>query len=158
MIQPLAPAWEYVPDAVMGGQSEGRISQDEVRGRTATRLVGKVSLENNGGFIQMAFDFLADGTPFDASGWNGLEITFCGNGEEYELRLRTTDLDKPWQSFRQSFTAPPEWTTQRFAFADLEAHRTQAAFKAQNLRRCGLVAVGRAFHVDLAVSATALYR
>ena len=158
MTYPLDPAWEYVPDAVMGGQSQGHMKHEDVQGRAATRLLGEVSLENNGGFIQMAFDFDPDGRVFDARDWQGLEVTCLGNGEEYELRLRTADLEKPWQSFRSTFIAPSEWTTQRLAFADLEPHRTDAAFRPENLRRCGLVAVGRAFHVDLAVAAIALYR
>lgn len=158
MTRKLDPEWEYVPDAVMGGKSRGKISQERVQGHPATRLRGDVSLENNGGFIQMAFDFLRGGEAFDASGYQGIELGLIGNDEDYELRLRTTDLDRPWQSFRSCFAAPRTWTTRRFAFADLEPYRTDATFDAARLRRCGLVAVGRAFQVDLAVSDIALYR
>ncbi len=157
MKQPLDPQWAYVPDAVMGGVSQGRVTHAQVQGQSATRLSGQVSLENNGGFIQMAFDFRPEGALFDASDWTGLEITLCGNGESYDLRLRTADLDRPWQSFQSTFIAPDRWKTCRFAFADLTPHRTTAAFDARRLRRCGLVAVGRAFSVDLAVSKIALY-
>lgn len=152
------PEWEYVPDAVMGGVSTGQLTHGDVRGRTARHLTGDVSLENNGGFIQMAFDFCPQGAPFDASSWDGLELTLSGNAQEYELRLRTSDLDRPWQSYRIVFDALPEWTTHRFAFADLEPHRTDTLFDSQHLRRCGLVAVGRTFTVDLAVSMVRLYR
>ena len=151
MTQQITPGWEFVPDAVMGGLSRGQISQEPVKGAPATRLTGEVSLENNGGFLQMAFDFAAGGGAFDASAWTGIKIDVCGNGERYDLRLRTTDLEKPWQSFRSAFTAPAEWTTLEFAFADLEAHRTDADFDPKALRRSGIVAVGRAFKVDVAV-------
>jgi hypothetical protein len=33
-----------------------------------------------------------------------------GNGEEYNIHLRTTALDRPWQSFRKSFRANPQWS------------------------------------------------
>jgi hypothetical protein len=158
MIEKLDAQWEYVPDEVMGGVSKGLMTQDQIDGNTATRMSGNVSLDNNGGFIQMAFDFRADGGIFDATVWTGLEITLRGNNESYELRLRTADLDQPWQSFRTVFTAPHAWTTCRFPFARLEPYRTQAHLDAKRLRRCGLVAVGRAFEVDLAVQDIALYR
>lgn len=157
MTQHLDPTWEYVADAVMGGKSDGHMSHHQIKGRLAAHLTGEVSLENNGGFIQMAFDFQRDGTAFDASRWTGLEMALAGNAEQYELRLRTSDLDRPWQSFRCMFEPQPDWTVHRFAFADLEPYRTDMPFDASALRRCGLVAVGRAFRVDLAVSRVALY-
>lgn len=157
MTQAIDPKWEYVADAVMGGVSQGQLTRETVQGHAATRLTGDVSLDNNGGFLQMAFDFSDGGGPVDASAWSGIELTLCGNAQTYDLRLRTTDLDKPWQSFRIPFTAPAQWTTMRFVFADLEAHRTDAPFDPHALRRLGLVAVGRAFAVDLAVRDVAFF-
>ena len=70
----LLNSWTYVSDAVMGGVSEGSILRSSFHGRLATRLIGRVSLENNGGFIQMGIN-LADGIGvFDASNWAGVEI------------------------------------------------------------------------------------
>ena len=157
MTQAIDPEWEFVTDGVMGGESQGQMTKEQVRGHAATRLTGRVSLENNGGFLQMAFDFNAGGGPVDASAWSGIELILCGNGETYDLRLRTTDLDRPWQSFRSDFTAPAQWTTLRLPFAALTAHRTDAQFDACALRRLGLVAVGRAFAVDLAVREVAFF-
>lgn len=48
--------WELVTDRVMGGVSNGRIEQTVINGRTAIRMTGRVSLDNNGGFIQIAAD------------------------------------------------------------------------------------------------------
>ena len=63
--------WEYVADRVMGGVSAGQMTQEMVQGRMATRLCGDVSLENNGGFVQIASD-LPD---MDASGWDGWSLS-----------------------------------------------------------------------------------
>ena len=52
----LNPEWEFVADAVMGGVSTGSISSEIVANCRATRLKGDVSLDNNGGFVQMAFN------------------------------------------------------------------------------------------------------
>ncbi|WP_318173673.1 CIA30 family protein [Pseudosulfitobacter pseudonitzschiae] len=105
-----------------------------------------------GGFIQMAFD-LAE----DAGGWTGLELDVYGNDERYDLRLRTTRLTRAWQSFRTEFVATAAWTTIKVPFDALEAYRTDASFDASELRRVGVVAVGREFAVDVAVSGVRLY-
>ncbi len=149
----LDPDWRYVADEVMGGVSQGQAAREEVAGRMATRLTGAVSTDNNGGFIQIAFDLSAD-----ASGFNGIEIDVRGNAEDYDLRLRTTALNRPWQSFRLSFNAPQEWTTLRLPFARFEPHRTDAAFDPAQLRRIGVLAVGREFQADIAVAGIRLYR
>ena len=144
---PTTPDWRFEADTVMGGVSTGRIARETVAGREATRLTGDVSLENDGGFVQMNFDVTDD-----VSGASGIAFDVYGNGETYELRARTDDLDRPWQSFRASFTAPAAWTTVEIAFDDLEPHRTDATFDKARLKRIGIVAIGRAFAVDVAVS------
>lgn len=153
----LEPTWEYVADTVMGGVSRGAFARDIIDGRQAARLIGEVSLDNNGGFIQMAFD-LAGGAVFDASAFAGIEMAVRGNGEGYELRLRTTALTRPWQSYRIGFRAPEAWQVLRFPFARFEAHRTDSAFDPAKLRRMGVIAVGREMAVDVAVASVALYR
>ncbi len=147
----LSPDWEYVADTVMGGVSQGQAVQDRVAGRDAMRLTGAVSLENNGGFVQMAFD-LNGGDALDASAYSGLALDVLGNDERYDLRLRTDALDRPWQSFRCDFAAPPIWTRIDVLFSDLEAHRTSAQFDPKGLRRIGILAVGREMQADVAVS------
>lgn len=149
--------WEFVADTVMGGISSGRIANQVVDGRSATRLTGVVSLENNGGFIQMASDLKRDGLSLDASNWVGIEIDVCGNGEIYDLRIRTDDLERPWQSFRAPIRASAQWTTVRLPFPVFEPHRTDKVFDPAKLRRIGIVAVGRIFQADIAVSDVRLF-
>ena len=154
----LTPYWEFVADTVMGGVSTGTVTQGDVAGRNAARLTGDVSLENNGGFVQMAFDLTPDGGALDASGFIGLEIEVFGNGEVYDLRLRTTALTRPWQSFRTDFNAPATWTTLRIPFSDIVPNKTDAAFDAADLRRIGILAYGREMQADVAVAAIRFYR
>lgn len=144
--------WVLVSDRVMGGVSYGRLTVEPVAGRLAVRLRGTVSLENNGGFVQMALDLRPDGGPVDASGWQGLEIDVCGNGETYGLHLRSLDVTRPWQSYRQSFQTEPAWRTLWLPFAGFQPHRLETPFDPRRLRRLGLVAIGRAFEADLAVA------
>ena len=143
--------FSLVSDTVMGGRSSGTLTRETVQGREAWRLQGTVSLENNGGFIQMAADVPG------ASGFTGIELSATGNGETYNIHLRTSDLTRPWQSYRQSFIAGPEWETHRIPFADFAPHRTEAPLDLSRLRRIGIVAIGREFEADVSVANVAFY-
>jgi hypothetical protein len=150
-------AWELVTDRVMGGISNGTMRREVAQGREALHMQGDVSLENNGGFVQIALDLAAGGAPIDASRWTGIELDVIGNGESYNLHLRTADVARPWQSYRQSFIAKPEWQTLRLPFADFEAHRIDAPLDLSKLRRIGIVAIGRAFQADVAIAGIRFY-
>jgi hypothetical protein len=91
------------------------------------------------------------GAIFDASAWSGIEIDVFGNAEAYSVHLRTDALTRPWQSYRQSFTADAEWRTVQLAFDQFIPHRMDLLLDTRRLRRIGLVAIGRAFLADLAL-------
>jgi hypothetical protein len=135
----------------MGGVSNGSMMREVVAGRPAIRMRGDVSLENKGGFVQIAIDLMPDGKAKDASNWAGVELDVFGNGEEYNIHLRTDDLTQPWQSYRQSFRASPQWQTVQFRFQDFTPYCTDIALDVRRLRRIGIVAIGRAFSADICV-------
>ncbi|KIN73454.1 Complex I intermediate-associated protein 30 [Sulfitobacter guttiformis KCTC 32187] len=153
----LNPDWEYVADRVMGGVSTGEVSRGTVSGREAARLTGEVSLDNNGGFIQMAFD-LDGGAVMDASGWRGIEIDLRGNRASYEIRLRTDQLARPWQSFRAEFTTTGDWETVQLPWDVFEARKTDAVLDPARLRRIGVLAIGSEMQADIAVSGIRFYK
>lgn len=154
----LDPVWEYVSDRVMGGLSTGRLEMAEENGQHIARLTGRVSLENNGGFVQMAFDLAGAGGGIDPAAWAGLIVTLRGNDAPCEMRLRTAELSRPWQSFRASVPVASDWQTHRLPYPGFAAHRTEASFDPGALRRIGLLAIGRACDVDLAVARIGFYR
>lgn len=149
--------WRLVTDGVMGGLSEGTLTRETICNRPALRMRGRVSLENNGGFLQMALDLSADQTALDGSAWQGIELDVCGPAENYAVHLRTTELSRPWQSYRQPFRVKPEWQTVQLPFAEFVAHRTETPLNLGKLKRVGLVAIGRAFEADLALSGLRFY-
>jgi hypothetical protein len=63
---------------------------------------------NNGAFVQIAPDRAPDGGVLDARGRTGIEIEVFGNGEHYNLHLRTADIVWPWLPYRVKFLAKPE--------------------------------------------------
>ena len=143
--------WQLLTDQVMGGVSKGTMVRDAIAGRPAIRMRGDVNLENNGGFVQIALDLSPGGGVVDADAWSGIELDVFGNGEEYGVHLRTDALTRPWQSYRQSFTADAEWRTVQLPFDHFVPHRTDVLLDTHRLRRIGVVAIGRAFSCDLAL-------
>jgi hypothetical protein len=149
--------WRLVTDNVMGGVSNGALTVEQVNGHPCLRLRGAVRTENNGGFIQAALDLEAERVR-NASTYDGVVIDVYGNGESYNLHLRQDGLWLPWQAFRTSFTAPPEWQTHYLPFAEFQPYATSAVLKPDRLKRIGLVAIGHAFAADICLGRIGYYR
>ncbi|MGK0173150.1 MAG: hypothetical protein ACI9W2_004897 [Gammaproteobacteria bacterium] len=153
----LGTPWRGVSDRVMGGISDMAVSRETLDRKRCLRLTGTVSLENRGGFIQMALDLAQQGGTLDASAFSGLVILVKGNGERYSVHLRTPDAVRPWQSYRSEFTAGPQWTEVRLPFSEFQPHQLDSPLDTLRLSRLGIVAVGRAFAADVALARIALY-
>lgn len=152
-----AVGWRLVTDGVMGGVSRGTLSETTRDGRTCLRLRGQVSTANNGGFIQAAQDL----APKDAArlgAYDGVRVTLRGNGEAYNVHLRTGDLWLPWQSFRVTVQATGDWRTLSLPFTDFTGYKTRARLHPERLRRVGIVAIGRDFAADLCIGDVGFYR
>lgn len=149
--------WALISDRVMGGNSAGHMSRETVAGRAAIRMTGGVSLDNNGGFLQVALDLGDAGSEVDARRWTGIRLEVFGNGEVYNLHLRTSDIRRPWESYRQSFRAPPDWTTVSLPFQSFIPHRTGRPLNLARLRRIGIVDIGREFEADIAIADIRFY-
>ncbi len=148
--------WRAISDSVMGGVSSAYLSPEEVCGRACIRLTGGVSLENNGGFVQASLDLSEEGF-LDASTFVGIEIDVYGNNETYNLHLRTDDTKIVWQSYRASFKAKQHWQKIRLSFDSFIPHRIDVPLDKSQLRRLGVVAIGRMMQADICISRLALY-
>lgn len=149
--------WQFFSDRVMGGVSQGYADVSTIDGRQAMCLRGEVSLENNGGFIQVALDLGAEGKDFDAGGFTGVALTCRGDGGRYAVNLRSADIVRPWQSYRCSFTAESNWQTHYLPFSDFEANRIDVALQTQRLRRIGIISIGEAGAAEVCISRLAFY-
>lgn len=150
-------AWRFVGDGVMGGVSDGQLTATQAAGRPCLRLQGEVRLDNNGGFIQGALE-LPEALLAGIDVYSGVLLEVYGNGEDYNVHLRTRDLWLPWQSYRATFTAPAEWQSLRLPFTGFAAYRTGKALDVSRLQRIGIVAIGRAFSADLCIGKVGFYR
>ena len=152
----LGTKWQLVTDNVMGGLSQGQLTLDSYKGKKCLRMRGDVTTENNGGFVQIAPSLSKQGV-LDASAYSGVEIEVAGNNEGYNIHFRTGDLWFPWQSYRFSFTAFSDWQTYRVPFSELEEYKTSQGFSQGEIKRIGLVAIGREFQADLCLADIRFY-
>jgi hypothetical protein len=148
--------WRLVTDGVMGGVSRGDMAYLTVHGESCIGLRGTVSTDNNGGFVQIVRE-LDEADP-SAEGFSGITLEVVGNGERYNLHLRTSDLWLPWQSYRAAFATSSAWTRVYLPFSEFEPYRTGVPLHLGKLRRIAVVAIGRDFDADVCVKGLALYR
>ena len=98
--------WKFIADTVMGGISSGQLSFSGNDNANFARMVGTVSTENNGGFIQFRRSVI-NGLPIKTK---GLKLSLRGNGQKYFVHIRTKGTFLPWQYYQQSFMANEDWS------------------------------------------------
>lgn len=150
-------SWRLVSDRVMGGVSDGRMAIRETAGRRALCLSGQVSLANNGGFLQVNLDLSTKGL-LDATAFAGVQLLVRGNGEAYNLHLKTDATRLPWQSYRAAFAATDAWQEVRLPFETFTPYRLDRSLDVRRLRRLGIVAIGKAMEADVCIAEVRLYR
>lgn len=150
--------WRMFTDRVMGGRSTATSGYESVENRRCLRLRGSVSLENRGGFIQVALPLKQNGRLFDARGFKGVRLTVLGNGEQYHVHLRTSRTVLPWQYYWATFDTGPEWRTVDIPFSQFQPESLGKPLNPRKLKRIAIVAIGKEFESDVAVSRLAFYR
>ncbi len=105
-----AKDWRIIDDVVMGGQSNGNFSINE-EGHGV--FEGTVSLENNGGFSSVRYQFDKVNTPKNAK----VLLRLKGDGKEYQFRIK--DKRNNYYSYITTFPTSGEWQTVELKLADL---------------------------------------
>lgn len=105
-----AKDWKVVDDAVMGGESSGRFSIDN-DGHGI--FEGIVSLENNGGFSSVRYQF----EKVNATKSSQVQIRLKGDGKEYQFRIK--DKSNNYFSYITTFKTSGDWQTVEINLADL---------------------------------------
>lgn len=102
--------WRIVNDVVMGGQSSGnfRLNADGYG-----VFSGTVSLENNGGFSSVRYQF----DKLEVAKYTKVRIKLKGDGKAYQFRVKTSSGD--YYSYITSFSTSGEWQEVEVAFKDL---------------------------------------
>ncbi len=139
--------WEYIADDVMGGVSKGSVVyMDSDKGKVAL-LSGKVSTENNGGFIQIRRDL--SNVKLDKAKF--IKIVAKGNNHKYFIHIRTTGTFLPWQYYSAVFFVNDEYRDFIIPISDFTKSGSFIAQKVntKSIKSIGLVAFGRDHKAEL---------
>ncbi|WP_308990843.1 CIA30 family protein [Mariniflexile litorale] len=94
--------WKTINDVVMGGKSNSFFTLNEAGFGVFS---GQVSLENNGGFSMLQYNFDKKNT----STFTRACITVKGDGKTYQFRIKSNATDK--HSYIAIFDTISNWTT-----------------------------------------------
>ena len=141
--------WDFITDRVMGGISYGKVEYQKINNQTTAIITGKVSTENNGGFIQIRRNL----NKIDLSGSKKVKIISKGNNEKYYIHLRTSMTILPWQYYQSSFMAGDKFG---ISFLPIEGFKRSSfllpsKINPKNIKSIGIVAYGKNYDVNLFV-------
>lgn len=149
----MARRWSVFSDRVMGGVSVANGGMATVHGRYALHLTGNVSLEQNGGFIQVACSLgNPPGSGVNARGFRGVALSVCGTPGSYFVHLRTADTRAPWQYYGAPLPVSREWTHVVLEWGAFTPVSIGAPLDVSRIVRIGIVAAKTAFRADVALS------
>ncbi|TVR73120.1 MAG: NADH:ubiquinone oxidoreductase [Spirochaetaceae bacterium] len=150
--------WEGFTDRVMGGRSDMSARIVRTVDGPAMHMTGRVTTENNGGFIQVRLP-LSETEHFDASGYQGVVVTVRGNGDNYYVHLRTTRTRLPWAHYKQALPVTEEWRRVELPFEIFEGAHMLGGRRVDTdrLRSVAVVAGGADFQADIQVREIAFY-
>lgn len=93
-------AWKIVDDAVMGGMSSGTF---KLNPDGHGIFEGAISLENNGGFSMLRYQF----DKMKVNNDSKIRIRLKGDGKNYQFRIK--DKSSNYYSYISSFETSSEW-------------------------------------------------
>lgn len=94
--------WRVVDDVVMGGRSNGNF---KLNSDGHGEFYGKVSLENNGGFSSVRYNFKV----VESSDYKSFQLRVKGDGKSYQFRVKTSNRQR--YSYIYTFKTSGEWET-----------------------------------------------
>ena len=102
--------WRIIDDGVMGGLSQGKFSIDPDGNGV---FAGTVSLENNGGFSSVRYQFDKIKVTKDSK----VRIRLKGDGKEYQFRIK--DKTSSYYSYITTFKTSGNWESIEIKLSDL---------------------------------------
>ncbi|MFD2915896.1 CIA30 family protein [Psychroserpens luteus] len=103
--------WRIVDDVVMGGHSNGSF---EINDDGHGKFSGQISLENNGGFSSLRYNFDTKKVLY----FSKIKIRLKGDGKNYQFGVKTASSD--YASYVYEFETTTDWMTIEVPFAAME--------------------------------------
>jgi len=150
--------WQGFTDRVMGGNSDisAGLRKEEA---FYLRMEGEVSLENNGGFIQVRLPLAPGNEKLNASRYSGIKVRYrTFRSGKYYLHLRTLQTRLPWAHFAAALLESSEWSEARIPWGSFESQLTLLRRpNTSSLTSIALVAAKQEFTAGIDIEYISLY-
>ena len=152
-----AKYWQYISDQTMGGISNGQAILEKEGDNFFARLIGNVSTDNNGGFIQLRSTLSFVNLIYNNKIPRGIRLKTKGNGETYHIFIRTSETRSYSDFYSATFIANTEWEIIELPFKNFKHRFSNKLLDGGDIRTFGIVAYGRDFYSDVSVSDIIFY-
>lgn len=149
--------WVFFTDRVMGGVSNGSLKLIEEEGDKFYKMTGDVSTKNNGGFIQFRADLR--NMNLSENNFQGLRLLVRGNGENYNIHIRTGRTFMPWQYYSVEFKTSKDWNEIIIPFSNFKRSNFYQPknFNSKDIATLGIVAYGKDYKADIDLAKIEFY-
>ncbi len=103
-------SWRVVDDVVMGGVSSGNFEINEEGNGLYT---GKISLDNNGGFSSLRYQF----DKINVENFSKVILKIKGDGKKYQFRVK--DNSQNYYSYVQTFETSNDWELVEISLSEM---------------------------------------
>ena len=151
--------WEGFTDQVMGGVSEMSVVKASDDTGPYVRMRGRVSLDNNGGFIQIRLKLGRSGNFFDGEPYTGVRVEARGAGEGYYIFLRTADMVFPWKYYAAPIPVSEDWAVLDIPWSAFKPgdYGRSGKLRINKIKSLAVVAYGKEFEAEIDVCEVGLY-
>ena len=148
--------WQFFTDGVMGGRSTGKSTIEDYQEKKCYRMIGNVTTENNGGFIQIRAKI---NPSLSSNDYKGVYINAFGNNHKYAIHLRTPFTIAPWQYYASSFVLKDQWTEIKLPLVNFKQSNfyQPKSLLFHQIKTIGIVAAFDDFYSDIAFSEIGFY-
>jgi hypothetical protein len=156
---PMRGQWRGFTDRVMGGRSDMQAGLIQEDGELFLRMLGTVTTENNGGFIQVRLAFEPSQLNADLQDYEGVRVRYRINREgNYLIHLRTRQSRLPWAYYSASLPDGDGWQIAEIPWSEFKANGTmRQSFNPNDLRSLALVAGEDNFQAEIDLQLIGLY-
>lgn len=145
-------SWRMISDQVMGGLSDGVMQSTE----QLANMQGQVSLENNGGFLQLQSTMPKT---LNASQYAGVVIEVCSETDmELQLLIKSSQLWMPWQSFRAAIRTNSNWQQYVIPFSEFKPYKTKTLLNPKSMTTFAVLAGGQVMDVNVSIKMFGFYK
>jgi len=149
-VSAIGTQWQGFTDRVMGGRSTIQAGYRETSDGRVLSMRGEVSLENNGGFVQVRLPLGTDRT-LDASGYTGVAVEARGGPGYYYVHLRTRQSRAPWQYYAAELPVSGDWQRIVIPFASFSGESIRRELDTTALVSIAIAGANHEFTADIDV-------